>query len=331
MNKCHIQIKWLNHPVAAHANPDVSAATPMQAYSAYPPDSAQGWMDRLDVSSELTVYQLVQQFGSRSARKMLPLAEFKLEFSEPTLTVHTLHSGSALHRELQPAVDVSWTPGNDLFRLGTQGQFQPILETSEDVKMTILVLTLRGLRELVGEEASTNLLSNLGVLDTPEVKAAPIPMLLTEPLRQCLASGCTGPLHLLFAKSKILEYVWKLATYAGGDRRPRVFSNRSASTIHALHDYLLTLEGTMPTLRDLAKKFGESPQCLNKNFVREYGQTIYATVINHRLTQAHRALVSSGVPIKTIASRVGYSHVNHFTHAFKSKFGYTPGSLRRAP
>jgi AraC-like DNA-binding protein len=106
-------------------------------------------------------------------------------------------------------------------------------------------------------------------------------------------------------------------------------SYKTASTVHALHDYLLSLEGDMPTLRDLAQKFGESPQCLNRNFVREYGQTIYATVINHRLTQAHRALLGSGVPIKTIAARVGYSHVNHFTHAFKSKFGYTPGSLRR--
>jgi AraC-like DNA-binding protein len=136
-------------------------------------------------------------------------------------------------------------------------------------------------------------------------------------------------LHRLYAQTKVLEYVWKLASYAGGDRTPTRPGHRVGSTVQALHDYLLTLEGSMPNLRDLAQKFGESPQCLNRNFVREYGQTIYATVINHRLTQAHRALLGSGVPIKTIAARVGYSHVNHFTHAFKSKFGYTPGSLRR--
>jgi AraC-like DNA-binding protein len=286
-------------------------------------------MDRLDISSDLTVYQLVQQFGSRNQEKMQPLGEFKLEFSEPTLTVHSLHTGSALHRELQAGVELNWTPGNNLFRLGMQGQFIPVLETSEDVKMTVLVVTVRALRELIGEEASQNLLANLGVLDTPTIKAAPIPKLVTEPLRQCLASGCSGPLHHLYAQSRVLEYVWMLATYAGGDRRPRVFCNRSADTIHALHDYLLNLEGAMPTLPELAKRFGESAQSLNRHFVREYGQTIYAMVSNHRLSLAHKALAESGTSIKAIAARLGYSHVNHFTHAFKMKFGYTPGSLRR--
>jgi len=33
--------------------------------------------------------------------------------------------------------------------------------------------------------------------------------------------------------------------------------------------------------------------------------------------------------MKTLAHKIGYSHVNHFITAFKKKFGVTPGSLRK--
>jgi len=33
--------------------------------------------------------------------------------------------------------------------------------------------------------------------------------------------------------------------------------------------------------------------------------------------------------MKVLAARLGYSHVNHFIAAFKKKFGYPPGSLRK--
>jgi AraC-like DNA-binding protein len=34
--------------------------------------------------------------------------------------------------------------------------------------------------------------------------------------------------------------------------------------------------------------------------------------------------------MKVIAERLGYSHVNHFITALKRKFGYPPGSVRKA-
>jgi transcriptional regulator GlxA family with amidase domain len=101
--------------------------------------------------------------------------------------------------------------------------------------------------------------------------------------------------------------------------------------LRELHHYLMHLEGDMPTLKELGSKFGTSPQNLNKGFMREYGQSIYCMVTNHRLNLAHQVLVNSSLPIKTIATRMGYSHVNHFTYAFGKKFGYPPGSLRRKP
>jgi len=49
---------------------------------------------------------------------------------------------------------------------------------------------------------------------------------------------------------------------------------------------------------------------------------------NYRLEQARLAIEKGRQPLKVIAYKVGYSHVNHFITAFKRKYNCTPGSLR---
>ena len=104
---------------------------------------------------------------------------------------------------------------------------------------------------------------------------------------------------------------------------------RHRARIRDLHEYLMQLDGRLPTLSELAKDFGLSARQLNMEFSTEYGQSVFAFVTAHRLEQAHVALQQTALPMKTIAGRLGYSHVNHFITAFRRKFGYPPGSLRR--
>lgn len=97
----------------------------------------------------------------------------------------------------------------------------------------------------------------------------------------------------------------------------------------ALRDFLMQVEGKLPRLNELASRFGLSARALNEAFIQEYGQSIGAFINDYRLTQAHAALMQSDTPMKQLAARLGYSHVNHFITAFKRKFGYPPGSLRK--
>lgn len=325
-----VQIKWLIDPDAHGADALPSANfNHLRIQCPYPASMGEGWVNRLSLSPDIEIYQTVHRFSMTSGPQMLPLGEFKLDYSQPTLSVHALHSGSATSRELQQKADLAFKPGEDLFRYGEQGHFIPFLNTASNLEMTALVLTQSALLELMGDDAAQQLLDGLGLRKPPMAKVAAIPLHVTEPLRQSLMSGSTGTLHTLYAQSKVLDYLWRLATFAGGAVTAGKFSVSGGGSIQALHDYLLHLEGEMPTLKDLAKKFGTSAQCLNKGFVREYGHSIYSMLTSHRLNQAHQALVDGKLPIKTIATRMGYSHVNHFSHAFKMKFGCTPGSLRR--
>ncbi|MDD5216403.1 MAG: helix-turn-helix domain-containing protein, partial [Methylococcales bacterium] len=103
----------------------------------------------------------------------------------------------------------------------------------------------------------------------------------------------------------------------------------SKEKVEKLHAYITSTKGKLPNLHDLAKQFGISLRTLNDLFTAEYGQSISAFINDYRLSAAHEALEHSDIPMKQLASELGYSHVNHFITAFKRKFSYSPGHLRK--
>ncbi len=96
-----------------------------------------------------------------------------------------------------------------------------------------------------------------------------------------------------------------------------------------LHQQLIHTTGKLPTLNELAMQYGTTPRKLNEEFAAQYGLAIVPYIIDYRLQQAHEAIENTTIPLKTLADRFGYSHSNHFITAFKKRFGYPPGSLRK--
>jgi AraC-like DNA-binding protein len=111
-----------------------------------------------------------------------------------------------------------------------------------------------------------------------------------------------------------------------------IFKNNSSNSkidITGLHTELLQVTGEIPKLSDIAKKYNVTPFKLNQIFFENYNQSIYNFLANQRLDQAYQCLLKTDIPMKTLAHKIGYSHVNHFIAAFKKKFGVTPGSIRK--
>jgi AraC-like DNA-binding protein len=167
------------------------------------------------------------------------------------------------------------------------------------------LLTETVLAQLIGADLAEMLFLRLGLETPPVVKVRPIPVRVSAPLRAALSPQLQGTLQRLFAQSRVLEYLCALCAYTTADapRAPQL-----ADRLHELHDELTHLEGQLPTLNALAVRFGMSAR---------------------RLNEAHVAIRDSEVALKVLSDRLGYSHVNHFNRAFKRKFGYPPGSLRR--
>ena len=48
-----------------------------------------------------------------------------------------------------------------------------------------------------------------------------------------------------------------------------------------------------------------------------------------RIDEARRQLEDSGVPLKRLATNVGYANVDAFSRAFNRRFGVSPSEYRR--
>ncbi len=62
---------------------------------------------------------------------------------------------------------------------------------------------------------------------------------------------------------------------------------------------------------------------------RHFGSGPHAILLERRLSEARRLLLTSELGIKEIAGNCGFSHIETFYRAFGRKYGVSPGAMRR--
>jgi AraC family transcriptional regulator, transcriptional activator of the genes for pyochelin and ferripyochelin receptors len=67
---------------------------------------------------------------------------------------------------------------------------------------------------------------------------------------------------------------------------------------------------------------------LKQGFRQLFGTTMFGYLHDYRMEMARNLLLEGNMSITTVANTVGYSHLRHFSAAFKRKFGITPGKCR---
>ena len=220
-------------------------------------------------------------------------------------------------------------PGVDFFRHASELDCVVHIGLAEYVTTTGLNISISLLNKLLGNNLSDQLLTRLGIKENPTVKAIEMPSSISLSLRRSISSALEGNIQKLFAQSKILEYLCTLVTHLEPSEITPHLSRKRRDELYQLREELLLMEGKVPNLNELAAHYRLSARTLNDQFKQLFGQPLYAFVSEHRLQQARVALVESDVQIKVLAARLGYSHPNHFSTAFKNKFGYAPGYLRK--
>lgn len=300
---------------------------------AIPPDVGEAWIDSLAFPDGIVLYRAVHALEPSPRGQLIPLMDVDGMSEEPAFNAQIWLSGIGCHHEYwkgrdSPPVEIVAFPGRDTFRHKKIWQAKVLIEGGVTSEMKSVVVPDGVMRAMLGEDAAESLLDRLGLSTHRQTVVHTMPPYVSAPLRDAMSGRFTGSARKLYAQARILDYLAGLIDF--------VFSKDSVCAKHTpdkkideLHHHLINLEGRMPTLIDLAKEFGISARRLNADFTAKYGQSIYTFVTDHRLAQAHAILLSDPIPMKTLAMRLGYSHVNHFSAAFKKKFGYPPGSLKR--
>jgi AraC-like DNA-binding protein len=325
-----LDIAWLIDP-SAEQTPKVihDIATFDRTMLPIPPEIGQIELLRLPVADGISFYHAIHRFQPATRGQPLLLGEFQAAFPECTFATQAVRGGDAKHRELHPPADLTLEPGQDLFRFADRFHTITTLDRASDFDMTALMVSATALRTYLDDDHAQRLLGGLGLDAPPAVKTLPMPLAIAAPLWAAFAPDFQGSLRRLFAQSKTLEYLCGLYRYLTETPACAHQPPRLEARLQELHDYLIHLDGALPDLETLAARFGMSARRINEAFAQRYGLSIHAFLVDWRLNAAYLAVRDSALPLKTLAERLGYSHVNHFSRAFRNKFGQPPGQLRR--
>ncbi|HJT75513.1 MAG TPA: AraC family transcriptional regulator [Chitinophaga sp.] len=162
-----------------------------------------------------------------------------------------------------------------------------------------------------------------------ENRIATLPML--QCIRDIMNCNYKGGLKLLYLQAKCMELLSLQAdAFAQTEVQSVLKSAGDKERIIHARDYLLSNLSTPPTIDELSVISGTNSFKLKRGFKELFNTTVFGYLNNARLDNAREQLLS-GIPIKNVADELGFSSVQHFSSAFRKKFGCTPGMLKKHP
>ncbi|HEU5290914.1 MAG TPA: AraC family transcriptional regulator [Cyclobacteriaceae bacterium] len=105
-------------------------------------------------------------------------------------------------------------------------------------------------------------------------------------------------------------------------------TRRDTDLVQSLKEYLGKTFLEEHTLDTLAKQFGVNTNKLMTLFKKFFGQSIFEYIQEMKMEHAHNMLRDQDILVTDVARVVGYKNPNHFSAAFKRKFGFNPSQIR---
>jgi len=156
------------------------------------------------------------------------------------------------------------------------------------------------------------------------------------PLQTCINSilNCdySSGLKRLFLLSKTIELLVLQAEAFDNFKSSKsgyIKNDYDKERIVFARDYLVKNIESPPTLIELAKIAGINEYKLKRGFKEMFNQTAFSYLSDLRLDLARKDLLEGRKQATEIALQLGYYSLQHFSNAFKKKFGVTPSQVRR--
>ncbi len=83
------------------------------------------------------------------------------------------------------------------------------------------------------------------------------------------------------------------------------------------------------TLKEAARRFNYSPVYFSKMIHKNIGKTFYDILLKIKLSNACRMLITTKMPVQSIAYEIGYGNAEYFCNVFKKYYGVTPTEYRK--
>ncbi|MEM7712158.1 MAG: AraC family transcriptional regulator [Cyanobacteria bacterium P01_A01_bin.68] len=148
---------------------------------------------------------------------------------------------------------------------------------------------------------------------------------VVQQIIDCPYQGITKRMYL---QAKILELIaLQLAPFLAEQGKQQASLRLKAATITRIHharEILLSRLENPPSLLELAQMVGVSQTTLKRGFKELFGTSVFGYLTDKRMIQAEKLLRQNNSSVAEVANLVGYSHLGHFSTAFKKRYGITP-------
>lgn len=160
----------------------------------------------------------------------------------------------------------------------------------------------------------------------------PIDFEIQNCINQIIYCPYGDELRPMFLYSKVMELlVLQAASYKRSQQNiTRVIKTEyDYERIIFARDYLLKNIEVPPSLTELSHIAGINEFKLKKGFRETFNQSVFQYLSNHRLETAKIHLLEGSKSPTELAFELGYSSLQHFSSAFKKKFGMPPKQVRK--
>lgn len=161
------------------------------------------------------------------------------------------------------------------------------------------------------------------------------PVFITSDMRDIIQQIINCPFdettRKFYFDLKVREYLYLMLQRAyTKEKVTHQFTAYETECIKKAHDYLVEdLSREPPSVRALSRIAAINEFKLKVGFKQIFGQSIFGALHDARMRKAKELILSSNKPLKEICTLTGYPRITNFITAFRKKYGYTPGSLRR--
>ena len=137
------------------------------------------------------------------------------------------------------------------------------------------------------------------------------------------------PWHTLIKTLEVCSHL-----FASLQQRPQTryskLNTRDAHRIHQAQQLLVADFQEQISLAEICKQVGLGRDKLRQLFQQVYGTTPYQYFQEQRMHEAHRLITQQHQSVMEAGYQVGYSHMGHFSQAFKKQFGYLPKAVKHS-
>lgn len=154
---------------------------------------------------------------------------------------------------------------------------------------------------------------------------------ITPQMQFIISDICRNPFKGYMRKSYLEAKVIELFLLQADSHRNIQKENlRKDETdkIIAARDYLDQNYNKKIRIIDLARTMGTNQQTLKKGFKELFGTTIWGYYNDLRMETAKDLLINQEKSIAEVSDIIGYKNPQHFTVAFKKKYGMLPSTLK---